>query len=487
MIKKVKTRFAPSPTGYLHIGGLRTALYGYLFAKQKKGKFILRIEDTDRSRYVEGAEIKLIQTLEKIGLKWQEGPYMGKSTKISEKGQNKPYFQSKRGYIYQKYAQILINSQKAYYCFCSEERLSQLRENQQKMNQPTKYDGLCRKLTQNEIKIKLDNKEPFVIRLKVPENGEVIFDDLIRGEVKFQMEDIDDQVLVKSDGFPTYHLANVVDDYLMKITHVIRGEEWLSSTPKHILIYRYLGWPLPFFAHLPLLLNPDRSKLSKRQGDVAVEDYLAKGYLPESLINYVALLGWHPKDDQEIFSLEDLVKHFDLSRVQKSGAIFDLAKLNWINNHYIKNKPTKQLAEMCSRYVPDINRILLKNILEVEKSRLETLAQIGELASFFVKLPDYQPKILVFKKSYKEKTLQGLSLTLKSLNNLKKWNKENIQKTLNDLVLKNNLTNGDLFWPVRVAVSGLEKSPSPEEIMEILGKDESLKRIGLALHKLDHN
>jgi len=281
----IKTRFAPSPTGYLHIGGLRTALYNYLFAKQNQGKFFLRIEDTDQTRYVAGAEKALLLTLQKMGLKSDEGPRMDKSLRIKEKGKNGPYFQSKRLKIYQEYAQKLVEKGQAYYCFCSEERLADLRAKQQANEQPSRYDGLCRKLSENVMKSKLQNPIfKFVIRLKVPESGEVVFKDIIRGEVKFQTEDIDDQILLKSDGFPTYHLAVVVDDHLMGVSHVIRGEEWLSSSPKHILLYKAFGWTPPQFAHLPLLLNKDRSKLSKRQGDVAVEDYLNKGYLPEALL-----------------------------------------------------------------------------------------------------------------------------------------------------------------------------------------------------------
>ncbi|MBU1036990.1 glutamate--tRNA ligase [Patescibacteria group bacterium] len=485
MSPKIKTRFAPSPTGQLHIGGLRTALYNYLFTKQHKGKFVLRIEDTDRSRYVENAEIKLIQTLSKIGLNWDEGPVMGKTTEITEKGQNKPYFQSKRVKIYQEYAEKLIKSGNAYYCFCSEDRLKKLREKQQQNNQPTRYDGLCRKLSETEIQKKLQNQEPFVIRLKVPQSGEVTFKDIIRGQVKIQTEDIDDQILFKSDGFPTYHLANVVDDNLMGITHVIRGEEWLPSTPKHILLYRALGWTMPQFAHLPLLLNPDRSKLSKRQSDVSVEDYLDKGYLPEALLNYVALLGWHPKDDKEIFSLKNLIKHFDLQRVQKAGAIFDLKKLKWLNCHYIKQKPVKELVKLCEKFLPEVDSKLLTKILEVEKTRIEYLGEVGELAEFFIKLADYPAALLIFKKSNKEKTLQGLKTAEDSLNNLKSWNKAKILQTLTKATEEFNLTNGDVFWPVRVAASGKDKSPAPEEILEILGKEEGLKRIKLAREKLN--
>ena len=488
----IKTRFAPSPTGYLHIGGLRTALYNYLFAKQNKGKFLLRIEDTDQSRYVEGAEKRLIETLQKTGLNWDEGPVMGKNLNLAEKGQNGPYFQSKRAKIYQEYAQKLVSAGKAYFCTCSEERLAKLRQEQESQKLAPRYDGHCRnQIANRESRIA---NQPYVIRLKVPEDGSIKFNDLIRGEVKIDCNEIDDQVLIKSDGFPTYHLANVVDDHLMGVTHVIRGEEWLPSTPKHILLYEAFGWPMPIFAHLPLLLNPDKSKLSKRQGDVAVEDYLEKGYLPEAIINYVALLGWHPQDDpaspsarrggQEIFSLKDLVKHFDVNRVQKGGAIFDVNKLNWFNCHYIKQKSADELVELCQKFLPNVDRKQLAKILAIEKERINNLSEVGERVQFFLELPDYEKSLLIFKRSNEETTKLALEKVLSELNKIKDWKIERLKDCLTKVVGDNQLGNGDVFWPVRVAVSGLEKSPSPEEIMWVLGKEESLKRIQKAIEKL---
>lgn len=485
MPNKIKTRFAPSPTGYLHIGGLRTALYNYIFALQNKGKFIVRIEDTDQARYVKDSEKKLIQTLQKMGLKWSEGPTLDKSLNLQENGQNNPYFQAKRLKIYQEYIEKLLNNKNAYYCFCSEGRLAELRQKQEAIKQPTKYDGLCRKLTESEINSRLKTQDSYTIRLKVPESREVVFKDIIRGEVKFNTSEIDDQVLVKSDGFPTYHLANVIDDHLMGITHVIRGEEWLSSTPKHILLYEAFGWQPPVFAHLPLLLNPDKSKLSKRQGDVAVEDFLDKGYLPEAIINYVALLGWHPKNDKEIFSLKELIKEFDLSRVQKAGAIFDVEKLKWFNARYLQKKSNKELLKLVHPYLSNVDEVILKNVLISQKSRLIVLSDIKELISSFTELADYQSNLLIYKKSDKEKTVEGLRIALAVIENLKKWGKGIIKEKMEDTVKKNNLTNGDLFWPTRVALSGQEKSAPPEEIMEIIGKNETLARIQKALTKLN--
>ncbi|MCX6785598.1 MAG: glutamate--tRNA ligase [Candidatus Komeilibacteria bacterium] len=480
MNQKIKTRFAPSPTGYLHIGGLRTALYNYLYAKQNKGRFVLRIEDTDQKREVKGAAEALMATLQKMGLNWDEGPKQGFIAKIADKGQNGPYFQSKRLKIYQNHAQKLVLAGQAYYCTCSPERLEKLKQEQEARKEAPRYDGCCR-----EKNLKSKANENFVIRLKVPENKEVVFNDLIRGEIKFKTAEIDDQVLIKSDGFPTYHLANVVDDHLMGITHVIRGEEWLPSTPKHILLYEAFGWPLPQFSHLPLLLNADKSKLSKRQGDVAVEDYLAKGYLPQAIINYVALLGWHPSDNKEIFSLPELVKAFDLNKTQKAGAIFDIEKLNWFNAYYIKQLSEKELLNKCREFLPNnVEQGLLLKILKVEKERLNNLSEIGEKVKMFLELPAYNPKILIFKKSNKETTVKGLELALEILQKENDWQKEKMSQALAKAVGDNNLTNGDVFWPVRVAVSGLEKSPAPEEIMWVLGKEKSLKRIQNAIEKL---
>ncbi len=339
MNKEVRVRFAPSPTGFLHVGGLRTALYNYLFAKKNNGKFVLRIEDTDQSRFVEGAVEKLVDSLKWVGLNYDEGPNI--------EGNYSPYFQSKRLEIYQNYIKELINKKKAYYCFCTPERLTALREEQQRQKLPqAKYDKHCLHLSDEEIIEKLQNNAPHVIRLNVEPNQIVRFNDHVRGTVEFNTDNIDDQVLIKSDGYPTYHLANVIDDHLMEISHVIRGEEWLSSTPKHVLMYKFFEWDLPEFAHLPLLLNPDKSKLSKRQGDVAVEDYRDKGYLKEALINFVALLGWNFGDDQEYYLLNEMIEKFSLERVNKAGAVFNIEKLDWLNGLHIRNKSNEEILPL---------------------------------------------------------------------------------------------------------------------------------------------
>ena len=333
----IRVRYAPSPTGYLHVGGLRTALYNYLFARQNGGRLILRIEDTDQTRRVEGAVENLLSVFEWLGLKFDEGPHAG--------GECGPYVQSARLDLYRRHVSQLAESGHAYACFCSSQTLEAMRAEQAAQSKIPMYDRRCRRLSGDEAEKRITAGEPHVWRMAVPERREVLVTDVIRGEVRFEAATLDDQVLLKSDGFPTYHLANVVDDHLMEISHVIRGEEWLPSTPKHVLLYEFFGWEAPRFAHLPLLLNPDRSKMSKRSGDVAVEDYRKKGILPEVLINLVALLGWHPSDDREIFSLSELVREFSLERVGKAGAVFDQTKLLWMNAEYLKAQSDEALFE----------------------------------------------------------------------------------------------------------------------------------------------
>ncbi|MCJ8347156.1 glutamate--tRNA ligase, partial [bacterium] len=330
MTNTIRARFAPSPTGYMHVGSVRTALYNYLFAKKHKGSYILRVEDTDQTRKVDGSIESLIEVMSQLSLNHDEGPV---SNGVS--GDFGPYYQSERLDIYRKYIDQILESKKAYRCFCTSERLDEMRAEQTEKGLATRYDKKCVTLSE-EDSIKRAQNEKHVIRLNIPSNETIVVNDIIRGKIQFNSDEIDDQVLLKSDGFPTYHFANVVDDHLMEISHVIRGEEWLLSTAKHVLLYDCFGWTVPSFAHLPLLLNPDKTKLSKRQGDVAVEDFLKAGYLEEALVNFLALLGWHGESDQEIFSLEQLVEQFSLERVSKSGAVFDREKLDWMNGQYIK-------------------------------------------------------------------------------------------------------------------------------------------------------
>jgi len=521
----IRVRFAPSPTGYLHLGSLRTALYDFLLARKNKGKFTLRIEDTDNQRKVSGALESLIKVLKQIGLEYDEGPFFDEKNpeKIIEKGEYGPYIQSKRLEIYQQMAKKLIDQDKAYYCFCTKEDLEESRKKQIDNCLAAAYDRRCRTLSKEEARQKLEQKIPYVIRLKVPEIGVVKFNDLIRGEVEFDLKNIDDQVLLKSDGFPTYHLAVVVDDYLMKITHVIRGEEWLPSVPKHLLIYQAFGWELPKFAHLPLILNPDKSKLSKRQGDVAVEDFLTAGYLPEALINFIAFLGWNPGTEKEIFSLKELIKEFSLEKIQKAGAVFNREKLDWMNGCYIRTKKIDELTNLCLPYLvraglmkevsPDVEsgsrpsylqismerredlrfQVLetkedvdfkwLKKIIVLEQERIKKLSEIVEAVKFFFsdKLV-YDEQILIWKKTDAQKTKKCLLMIKDQIAEIKNFNLKEIQLILEKMAKQEG--TGEIFWPFRVALSGRKNSPPPAEMAEILGQEKTLRRIEEAIDKL---
>ena len=480
MNKEVRVRFAPSPTGYLHVGGLRTALYNYLFAKHNNGKFILRIEDTDQSRYVEGAVEKLIESLKWVGLNYDEGP--------DNSGNFGPYYQSERLDIYQNHIKDLVAKKHAYYCFCSAERLSSLREEQQKLKLPqAKYDKFCLRLSEDEIRTNLENNIPFVIRLNVEANETVKFSDHVRGIVEFNTDNIDDQVLIKSDGFPTYHLANVVDDHLMKISHVIRGEEWLSSTPKHILLYNYFGWEIPEFAHLPLLLNPDKSKLSKRQGDVAVEDYRDKGYLKEALINFVALLGWNFGDDQEYFLIDEMIEKFSLDRVNKSGAVFNIEKFDWLNGLHIRNKTTHELLPLFRQELESSNFSAIEYsddflllILEAMKERITFVKELIANSNYFYEKPSsYDSAIL--NKRWKDDSHKLLNQFIVELTSLTNEDKESFETALKTVAEKNECGVGRLIHPVRLAVSGVGVGPGVYDLLVILGKEEVIERIKIAL------
>lgn len=492
---KVRTRFAPSPTGYVHLGNLRSALYEYLFAKNQGGVFFLRIEDTDQTREVEGAVDNLLKTLKIVGIEPEEGLFMTSDGKVAEKGHFGPYTQSQRLDLYQKYAQKLIDDGHGYYCFCSPERLANLREEQEKAKKPTRYDGLCRNLTMDEAKARIAKGEKYVIRMKMPENQEIEFEDMVRGKVKFNTRELDDQVLLKADGFPTYHLAHVVDDHLMETTHVIRGEEWLPSTPKHLVLFKFFDWEPPKYAHLSMILNADKTKLSKRQGDVTVEDYLAKGYLPEALVNYIALLGWNPGTEQEIFSMDELIKKFSLDKVHKAGAVFDVKKLDWMNGEYIKKMDLKKFMELAKPYLErnigkDLKNIAereLEKIYKIEKQRIFKLSEIGEGIKFaFVDKLEYDPQMLVWKKSDKETAAKNLGLLQTELSSYSEsdWMAEKLEEKIINFVKANNLTNGEVLWPMRVALTGQEKSPTPFEVAEILGKEKTLQRVSEAIELL---
>lgn len=485
----VRTRFAPSPTGYLHIGGLRTCLYNVLLARQQGGQFLLRVEDTDRERYVPGAVESLLTTLDRVGLLPDEGPKLENGV-VVQTGERGPYIQSERLPIYAEHAKILLEQGSAYHCFCSSERLDSLRKQQEIAKLPTKYDRRCVGLSSAEIESRLSAGEPHVVRLKMPD-GETTFEDTIRGRITIQNAEIDDQVLIKSDGFPTYHLAVVVDDHQMEITHVIRGEEWISSTPKHVVLYRLFGWTAPSFAHLPLILNPDKSKLSKRQGDVAVEDYLDKGYLPDALINFVALLGFNPKGDQELYSMDELVESFDLSKINKSGAVFDTAKLDWMNGQYLMKKTAAELVALVEPFLAragkTVDANLLGRICSVEKPRMTRLSEIVDLVDGYVSLPPFDPQMLVWKKADAEdarRSLAGVRAHLASID-AAAWSEVGlIEGALKGYIEANGLQNGNVLWPTRVALSGRSSSPSPFELAWALGSAETLRRLDSAITAL---
>ena len=472
MENEIRVRFAPSPTGYLHIGGLRTALYDYLYAKKTGGKFILRIEDTDQKRYVKGAVENLINTLKTVGLKYDEGPEKG--------GEFGPYFQSERKDLYRKYAEKLIAEGKAYRCFCTPDDLEKMRAEQLAKGLDPRYDGRCRHLSQEDIEKNIAAGKPYVIRLKTPNEGEISFFDIVRGKVTFAWENVDDQILMKSDGFPTYHLAVVVDDHLMKISHILRGEEWISSVPKHLFLFESLGWKPPKTAHLPLILNPDKTKLSKRQGDVAVEDYLAKGYLPETLLNFIALLGWHPKGDRELFSLPELIKEFSLKRISKAGAVFDIEKLKWMNGHYLRTLDLKYIAVKAKPFfekekidIGDEKKFL--KVVEETRRRVAVLSEIVTEAKKYYFSPqpnDKQKQILKSDNSQNifrywiEKLQDMTEISSQTINDLTKNSMQNLQ-----------IKGKDFYIPIRLALIGSEHGPDFPTIIGILGKKETVNRL----------
>jgi glutamyl-tRNA synthetase len=479
MENQVRVRFAPSPTGYLHVGGLRTALYNYLFAKHFGGKFILRIEDTDQSRKVEGAVENSIETLKWSGIEYDEGP--------DRDGGYGPYVQSQRLELYRKYAQELISNDKAYHCFCTSERLQEVRQKQLAAKLSPSYDRHCRNLSREEAERRIAAGEQYVVRMKIPLEGELSFDDVIRGKVTISNKMIDDQVLIKSDGFPTYHLAVVVDDHLMGITHVIRGEEWLSSVPKHILLYQYFGWEVPVLAHLPLLLNPDKSKLSKRQGDVAVEDYRAKGYLKEAIVNFIAFLGWNPGDEREIFFMEQLIHEFSLERVGKSGAVFNIEKLNWLNQQHIKLKSNEELAQLIK---PDLQSAQLTNlddtyifkVIGLLKERLSFPKDFIEMSRYFFRDPESFDEAGL-KKYWEPETNDQLKLLADRLEALLEFSHTSIETALRQLAEELKIKPTKLIHPTRLALSGRTIGPGLFEMIELLGKKTVVHRLRIAVEK----
>lgn len=495
---KIKTRFAPSPTGMLHVGGLRTALFGYLFAKKHGGTFMLRIEDTDRERFVEGGTENMISSLQWAGITIEEGVSMNEKGDVIQKGDLGPYIQSERLPIYQKYIAELLDKGHVYHCFCTKERLAEVREYQEKNKLPTGYDGKCRDLSRTESEERISRGEGFVIRMKMPKEGVTIIDDVIRGRVEFKNALVDDQVLIKADGFPTYHFALVVDDHTMEVTHVTRSEEWLPSTPKHVELYKMFGWEAPQFAHLSLLVNEKKQKLSKRHGDVSVTDFKEKGYLPEALINFVAFLGWNPGTEQEIFSLSDLEKVFDFDKVSKAAAVFNVEKLDWYNKQYMMAMDTVELAKRVAPFMlnhglikqlPQTEKELedLAKIIQLEKGRAATVAEFPQALGFiFASELSYDSELLVWKKSTKEDSRDKLQLLHDYLasKDENEWGREQLEVDTMAWIKDRGFGVGDVLWPMRVSLSGQKNSPGPFEIASVLGKLRSIERIKVGITRL---
>ncbi len=484
---KVRTRFAPSPTGYPHVGNIRTALFAWLFARHNGGSFIVRIEDTDVARKVEGTVEAILGSLRWLGLDWDEGPEVG--------GKYGPYFQSQRLDKYHETAQQLVSQGDAYYCYCSPQRLEEMRAEQVRRKQPPGYDRHCRELSQQERAKKEAEGIIPVVRFKTPLEGQTRVNDLIWGDVVFENNTIDDFVLLKSDGYPTYHLANIVDDHLMEISHVIRAEEWLSSTPRHVLMYQALGFEPPHFAHLPMLLGSDRSKLSKRHGAVSVTEYYERGYLPEAMVNFLALLGWSLDDRTEILSRQELIDNFSLERVSRTAAVFNRDKLNWMNGVYIRSLTADEFFEAAEPYLM-MDRAAgeavisseeyVRQILPLVQERAKTLVEVAELAQFFfVEELDYAPDLLIGKNMSRESTSEALKTAQPRLEQLKVFDAESLEALLRPLAVELGLKTGQLFGTLRVAVTGRTAAPPLFQTMAVLGKERCLKRIEAALDRLN--
>ncbi|WP_185256709.1 glutamate--tRNA ligase [Anaerocolumna chitinilytica] len=484
-MKKVRTRFAPSPTGRMHVGNLRTALYEYLIAKHEGGDFLLRIEDTDQERFVEGATEIIYNTLKKTGLVHDEGP--------DKDGGYGPYVQSERqaSGIYLQYAKELIEKGEAYYCFCTKERLATLKSvvSEEEEKEIIKYDKHCLHLSKEEIEANLAAGIPYVIRQNIPMEGTTTFTDAIYGEITVDNAELDDMILIKSDGYPTYNFANVVDDHLMDITHVVRGNEYLSSTPKYTRLYHAFGWEEPIYVHCPLITNEEHKKLSKRSGHSSFEDLLEQGFVTEAIVNFIALLGWSSGTNEELFTLEELIKEFDYTHINKSPAVFDMAKLRWMNGEYIKNMDSEKYYELILPHVKEVvhKDYDLKKIADLIKSRMETLLDAKDMIDFFEELPDYDTAMYTHKKmkTDSEISLQVLIEQLPLLEALEDYSVEGIEKVIMGYITEKGIKNGTGLWPLRTAVSGKQSTPGGAyEIMNIIGKEESLRRIKVGIEKL---
>ena len=475
----IRTRFAPSPTGYMHIGNLRTALYEYLIAKSEPdGKFLLRIEDTDQKRYVEGATDIIYSTLKRVGMNWDEGPDIG--------GNYGPYVQSERKPLYAEYAHKLVELGGAHYCFCSKQEADDEKDEEQNM----KFDDPCKRLSLEEAKKRVAAGEPYVIRQTINKKGKSKYHDEVYGDIEIDYDELDEGVLLKSDGFPTYNFANVVDDHLMQITHVVRGNEYISSTPKYNLIYEAFGWTPPHYVHVPPVMKDAQHKLSKRNGDASFQDLVAKGYLPEAIMNYIALLGWNPGTEEEIFSLDDLKKRFSIERLNRSPAIFDIVKLTWMNGQYIRQLSEDEFLSYAEPYIKqtisrqDVNIPMLARVLQ---PRVETFGDIPSQIDFIEQVGEYSNDLYINKKMKTDAAIsrQALEYALSKLETVTDWNNDNLFAELKSLAEEKGLKNGQIMYPVRIALSGLATTPGgATELAVILGKEETLARIKAALSKL---
>ena len=485
MDNKIRTRFAPSPTGYMHIGHLRTALFEYLIAKHDGGDFLLRIEDTDQGRKVDGAVDVIYETLKNVGLNWDEGPDIG--------GDFGPYVQSERLGMYKGYAEKLVETGHAHYCFCSEEEIEEQRKEAESLGISFKFDDPCKHLSEEEIKERLDRNEPYVIRQTISNVGETSFDDEVYGHIEFDGDLLDEQILLKSDGFPTYNFANIIDDHTMNITHVVRGNEYLSSTPKYNLIYDAYGWQRPVYVHVPPVMKDEKQKLSKRNGDASFQDLVAAGYLPEAIINYIALLGWSPETEQEIYSLEELIDVFDVKRISRSPAIFDKDKLTWMNGVYLRNMDLDTYYKLVKPYLEKAVKgdYDFREIAKLIQPRTDVLNQIEESVDFFDHLRDYDLEMYRHKKmkSTPESALTALREVRKALESLDSFeSEEQVHDTLMALPKELGMKNGQVLWPVRTALTGKQFTPGGAiEIAYILGKDEALSRIDTGISRLEES
>ena len=479
---QVRTRFAPSPTGFLHLGGLRSALYGYLFARQNNGAFILRIEDTDQERYVPGATEVIYNTLRDCGMNWDEGPDVG--------GDYGPYIQSQRKDLYLPYAQQLVETGHAYYCFCTKEELDSRRAAAEARGEVFKYDKHCLALSKEEVREKLDAGIPYVIRQNAPTTGESRYHDLVFGDMTFPNDSLDDMVLIKQDGMPTYNFANVIDDHLMGITHVMRGMEYLSSTPKYNLLYEAFGWEIPQYIHMPPVMRDEHHKLSKRDGDAYYSDFIAKGYLSEAIINYLALVGWNPGTDREFFTLPELVEAFDVHRINKAPGIFDVNKLTWFNAEYIRRMEPARYLEMAAPWFDKAlagKNINYPRLAELMQSRTEIFSQIPDMVVFLAELPDYDLSLYTHKKSKTDPavSISSLEMIRPVLASIEDWSETVIHDTVMAAIAERGLKNAAVLWPLRIAISGQANTPGGAiEIAWLLGKDETLRRLDEGLCRL---